>query len=79
MHGRHRGLCFKLGLTPGKVGQRQEQERGGVRCGPGNEAVVERPKTQACQASDEGENPLHRVHSPYMKMSESMFGIVLFL
>ena len=29
-----------------------------------DEAVVERPKTKACQPCDEREHPLHSVHSP---------------
>jgi len=62
-----RVFCHQLGLAPGKVGQCQEQQRGGLQCGPGDEAVVERPKTNACQALQEGENPLHNVHSPLGK------------
>ena len=65
-------FCHKLGLATGLVDQRSQQERGGVRCGPGDEAVVERPKTKACQPRDEGENPVHSVQSPNVKMSESM-------
>ena len=72
-------FCHKLGLATGLVGQRQEQERGGLRCGPGDEAVVERPKTKACEPRDDGENPVHSVQSPDVKMSESMLEIVLFL
>ncbi len=51
----------------------------GVRFGPGDEALVERLKTQAYQPRDEGENPLHGRRYPYVKMSESMFAIVLCL
>jgi len=57
-------FCHELGLASGKVCQRQEQEGGAVRFGPVDEAVVERPETKACQSRDEGENPLHSVHSP---------------
>ncbi len=67
------------GLATGLVGQRQEQQRGSVRFGPSNEALLERLKTNACQALQEGENPLHSVHSPLVKMSRCMLSIVLFL
>jgi hypothetical protein len=50
-----------------------------VRFGPSNEALLERLKTNACQALQEGENPLHSVHSPLVKMSRCMLSIVLFL
>ncbi len=74
------GVFFhKLRLAPGNVGQRSQQERGGVRCGPGDEAVVQCPKTQACQPRDKGENPPHSSRYPLVKMSESMLVIVLFL
>ena len=36
--------------------------------GRGDEALVERLKTNACQALHEGENPLHSVHFPFVKM-----------
>jgi len=42
-------------------------------------ALVERLKTKACQPRDEGENPMHSDHSPFVKMCESMLEIVLFL
>ena len=54
-----RVFCHELGLAPGKVGHHSQQERGGVWFGPGDEAVVERLKTKACQPRDERENPLH--------------------
>ena len=41
----------------------------GVRFCPGGEAVVERLKTKACQPLDEGENPMHSVRYPFVKMS----------
>jgi len=53
--------------------------RGGIGFGPGDEAVVERPKTQACPARDERKNPLHSVHFPFLKMSRCMLSIVRFL
>jgi len=60
-------FSHQLRLATGLVGQCSQQERGGVRCGPGNEAVVERPKTQACQPRDEGEDPLHCKTLPLCK------------
>jgi hypothetical protein len=50
-------FCHELGLATGLVGQRPQKLRGGVGFGPGDEAVVERLKTNACQALQEGENP----------------------
>jgi hypothetical protein len=41
--------------------------------------MVERPKIKAYHARDEGENPRHSVHSPFVKMSRCMLEIVLFL
>jgi len=70
-------FCHKLGLAPGKVDQRPKKERGGVWFGPGDEAVVERPKTKSCQPRDEGEKPVHSRRYPFVKMSELMFEIVL--
>ena len=72
-------FCHKLGLATGLVDKRPKQQRGGVWCGPGDEAVVERLKTKACQPRDDGENPAHSVHSPYVKTNESMLEMVLFL
>jgi hypothetical protein len=71
-------FCHELGLATGLVCQCAQQERGGVRCGPGDEAVVERLKTKACQPREDGENPVHSAHSPYVKMNESMLEMVLF-
>ena len=65
-----RVFCHELGLAPGKVGQHSQQERGGVWFGPGDEAMVERLKTKACQPRDEGKNPIHSVRYPFVKMSE---------
>ena len=72
-------FCHELRLATGLVGQRQEQGRAGVRYGPGDEAVVERPKTKACQPREEGENPVHSRRYPFVKMSASMLEIVHFL
>ena len=74
-----RVFCHEGGLAPGKVGQRSQQERGSVRRGPSDEALVERLKTNACQALHEGENPLHSVHFPFVKMSRCMLEMVLLL
>ncbi len=60
---------FCQGLVSGKVGQRSHYENGVGWFGPVDEAVVERLKTKACQPRDEGENPLHGVRSPFVKMS----------
>jgi len=64
-----RVFCHEFGLASGKVGQRPQQERSGVRFGPGDEAMVERLKTKACQPITEGENPVHSVQYPFVKMS----------
>ena len=50
----------------------QSRERGGVRFGPGDEAVVERLKAKAYQTRDEGENPIHSVRYPFVKMNRGM-------
>ncbi len=52
-----------------KVCQRPQQERDGALFCPGDEAVVERLKTKACQPLDTGENRMHRVRYPFVKMS----------
>jgi hypothetical protein len=57
-------FCDQFGLTSRKVGQRSQDQSGGGWCGPVNETLMERPKTQACQPCDERENPLHSVRSP---------------
>jgi hypothetical protein len=64
-----RVFCHEFGLASGKVCQRPQQERGGVRFGPGDEAVVERPKAKAYQTPDEGENLMHSGRYPFVKMS----------
>ena len=63
-------FCHELGRASGKVCQRPQQERGGVRFGPGHEAVVERLKAKAYQTRDEGENPMHSVRYPFVKVSK---------
>ncbi len=63
-------FCHEFGLASGKVCQCPQHERGGVRFGPGDEAVVERLKAKACQTRNESENPLHSVRSPFMKLSK---------
>jgi hypothetical protein len=67
-----RVLCYEFGPAPGKVGQCQEQERGGVRFCPVDETVVEQLKTTTCQPLDEDENPTHNVLYPFTKMSKRM-------
>src|SRR5215470_3532465 len=57
----------------------QQDQEHPVGSGTGDETVVERLKTKACQPLHEGENPMHNVHSPFVKMCESMLAIVLFL
>jgi hypothetical protein len=61
--------CHELGLVSGEVSHGSHDERGGGWFGPVDETVVERLKAKASQTRDEGENPLHRVRSPFVKMS----------
>ena len=65
-----RVFCHKFGLASGKICQRPQHRRGGVRFCPGDEAVVERLKTKACQPPDTGENPKHSIRDPFVKISE---------
>ena len=74
-----RMFCDQFGLVTGLVDEHPRNERGGVGFGPGDEAVVERLKTQAYQPRDEGANPVHGRRYPYVRMSESMLAIVLCL
>ena len=75
----HAGVfCDKLRIVPGKVGQGRKPQRSALRCGPGDEAMVERPKTQAYHEHDESKNTPHSRHSPLEKMSKCMLEIVLF-
>jgi len=64
-----RVFCHEFGFASGKVCQRPQQEKGEVRFCPGDEAVVERLKTKACQPLDKGENPMHSVRYSFVKMS----------
>ena len=64
-----RVFCHEFGLASGKVCQHPQHERGSARFCPGDEAVVKRLKTKACQPLDEGENPMHSVCYPFVKMS----------
>jgi hypothetical protein len=59
--------CHELGLACGKVSHRTQQERGSGRVGPGDGAVVERLKTQGCQAFDAGDYRLHRIRFLYRR------------
>ena len=62
----HVALCSQRTFLRTDVPRSQyspQQERGGVGFGPG----------------DVGDNPLHSVHSPLVKMSRCMLSIVLFL
>jgi hypothetical protein len=72
-------FSHEFGLASGKVCQCPQHERSGVRFSPGDEAVVKQLKPNAYQPFNEGENPLHSVHSPLVKMSRCMLAIVLFL
>jgi hypothetical protein len=58
----------KLGLATGLVCQRPQQERGGVWFGPGDVAVVERLKAKTYQPLEKGENPMHSVYYPFVKI-----------
>jgi hypothetical protein len=62
-------FCHELGLATGLVGQRSQQERGGVWFGPGDVAVVERLKAKTYQPLEKGENPMHSVYYPFVKIS----------
>ena len=65
---KERIFCDQFGLTPGKVSQRPQQERGGVRFNPGDEAVVQRLKAMTYQPLETGENPMHSRRSPMVKI-----------
>jgi hypothetical protein len=62
-------FCHEFGLACRKVSQRSQEKSGVGWFGPVDETVVERLKAKACQSLDEGENPLHSVRSPFVKMS----------
>jgi len=63
-------FCHQLGLATGLVSQRRKQQRGGVGCGPGDEAVVQPLKAITCQPFEKGENPRHSRRSPMVKISK---------
>jgi len=66
---KERVFCHEFGLASGKVCQRPQDKSGvGWFC-PGDKAVVERLKTKASQPFDKGENPMHSVCYPFVKMS----------
>ncbi len=62
-------FCHELGLASGEVSHGSHYERGVGWFGQVDETVVERLKAHTCQTHDEGENPMHSVRSPYVKMS----------
>jgi hypothetical protein len=64
-----RVCCHEFGLASGKVCQRPQYKRGSVRFCPDDEAVVERLKTNFCQPFDEGEDLIHSVCYPFVKIS----------
>jgi hypothetical protein len=59
----------EFGLASGKVSQRSQNERGVGWFGPIDKAVLERLKAHACQSLDEGDNTMHSVRFPFVKMS----------
>ncbi len=62
-------LCHEFGLASSKVGQRSQDKSGGGWFGPVDETVVERLKAKTYQTRDEGENLMHSVRYPFVKMS----------
>jgi len=76
---KERIFCDEFRLTSGKICQCAKHERGGVWFGPSEVAMVERLKAMTSQPLEKGENPMHSRRYPYVKMSESMLAIVLFL
>jgi hypothetical protein len=61
-------FCHEFGLASSKVGQRSQEKSGVGWFGPVEETMVERLKAKAYQTRDEGENPLHSVRYPFVKM-----------
>ena len=57
-------FCHEFGLASSKVCRHSQHERGSARFCPGDEAVVKRLKTKACQPLDDGEHPMHSVRYP---------------
>jgi hypothetical protein len=62
-------FCHQFGRASGKVCQRPQQERSGGRFRPVFEAVMKRLKARAYRPRDEGENAMHSVRDPFVKMS----------
>ena len=62
-------FCHEFGLASRKVGQRSQDKSAGGWFGPVDETVVERLKAIASQTRDEGENLMHSVRYPFVKMS----------
>jgi len=62
-------FCHEFGLASRKVDQRSQDKRGVGWFGPIDETVVERLKAKADQTRDEGENLMHSVRYPVVKMS----------
>jgi hypothetical protein len=63
-------FCHEFRRASGKICQRPHKERGAVvRFSPVDEAVVKRLKAKACLPSDEGEDLMHSVRYPFVKMS----------
>ncbi len=61
-------FCHEFGLASKKVGQRSQDKSGVGWFGPVDETVVERLKAKAYQTRDEGENLMHSVRYPFVKM-----------
>jgi len=62
-------FCDQFGLASGKVSQRPQEERSGVRRGPDDEAVMERLKAKTYQLLEKNKNPMHRVRYSFVKLS----------
>ena len=65
-----RVFCHEFGLASGKVYQHPQDKSGVAWFCPADKAVVERLKTKASQPFDKGENPMHSVRYPFVKMSD---------
>ena len=61
-------FCYEFGLRSGKVSYHSYDKSSGGWFGPVDETVVKRLKAKAYQTRDEGENPMHSVHYPFVKM-----------
>jgi hypothetical protein len=62
-------FCREFGLASRTVGQRSQEKSGEGWFGPVDETVVERLKATASYTRDEGENLMHSVRYPFVKMS----------